>query len=166
MFVLLVKGSNLLLGVTSDGVERNRCVQLHVKCWSGRKREKFIDFFRVLLSGNIFDMQNGIACRWERANLNAKGVLEAGGPICLEVYHNFGRQSICLVRQLNLCLSRDRNECLILIWNKPFGLPPNIKFIIKVYSSVNLVIWQAAGLARINKHPAVSFAPMKLYLLG
>lgn len=32
MFVLLVEGSNLLLGVTSDGVERNRCVQLHVKC--------------------------------------------------------------------------------------------------------------------------------------
>lgn len=30
-FVLLVDGSSLLLGAPSDVVERNRCVQLHVK---------------------------------------------------------------------------------------------------------------------------------------
>lgn len=29
--VLLVEGSSLLVGVTSDVVDRNRCVQLHVK---------------------------------------------------------------------------------------------------------------------------------------
>lgn len=40
-FVLLVEGSNVeLVGVTSDVVDRNRCVQLQVKFWKEKVKRK------------------------------------------------------------------------------------------------------------------------------
>lgn len=54
-------------------------------------REKFIDFFRLFLSGNIFLICKtaSLAAERERAHLNAKGVLGAGGANLLRSYHRF-----------------------------------------------------------------------------